>query len=309
MSEINIKIENNHHRYYTELPNIIFEIGLTPVQMCTYAVIKRAAGERGQCTRSYATLCKMIGVKETCLKKTLKELSEKNIHINKSLIIIRNRLTEHGDRDTNEIIISDIWFDNDTYFQKQTGESLKDPPQSLKDLGVGRQKTQGGSLNDYKEQHLKNNTIKKTTTSNLVAVVFYECLLKDERLTNENREALMKFPEDRVRLSIEFSLAQKASKTLMAQLVWHCQQKSPPEPPKIKRDIRQEIKNKFKNYEIYNGATCYLNDDSIAFERGTTNLPAKFASKSFIQDFKKIIDKFNIPFEFEWEDSKIIKLA
>lgn len=58
---------------------------------------------------------------------------------------------------------------------------------------------------------------------------FFECLKIDTRLDDEDREALMSFPEDRVILALEYSKIVPAKKSLMAQLVWHCKLKNPPQ--------------------------------------------------------------------------------
>ena len=56
MSIIEIKDLSSIHHYRTELPNIIFEIGLSPKLIGVYSAIKRCAGDKGICIKSEKTL-------------------------------------------------------------------------------------------------------------------------------------------------------------------------------------------------------------------------------------------------------------
>src|SRR5262245_33353610 len=63
---------------------------------------------------------------------------------------------------------------------------------------------------------------------NLYEKSFYPCLKKDNRLTPQEKFILMKYPEERVKKAIEYSLVKPPRTTLMEQLTWHCSQLIPP---------------------------------------------------------------------------------
>jgi len=82
--------ESSMHHYRTEIPNIIFSMGLEPYAFKAYCVLKMTAGDRGSCFKSNETLCAEIGCKEPKL------ISIKKLLIEMNLIKIRKRRTENG---------------------------------------------------------------------------------------------------------------------------------------------------------------------------------------------------------------------
>jgi len=73
---------------------------------------------------------------------------------------------------------------------------------------------------------------------NLYEESFYPCLKKNNRLTLQEKAILMKYPEERVKKAIEYSLVQSPRTTLMEQLTWHCSQPT----PTVYRSMWQENK-------------------------------------------------------------------
>ena len=78
------------HHYLTELPNIIFSMGLEPYAFKAYCVLKMTAGDAGYCFKSNETFCAEIG----CKKKKWIEI--KKSLVSKGLIKIRKRTGENG---------------------------------------------------------------------------------------------------------------------------------------------------------------------------------------------------------------------
>lgn len=172
MSNIHIIDENQDHKYFSILQNILSRIGLTAFERSVYWAIKECAGEKGSCTKSYAKLALMAGLSERSLKRTLDTLSQKNKILKKPLIQIKNRITEYGDRDTNEIILIDLWTDNFKHFQKEIGGATQTPPrvrqtspQATQTPGVGPHRPQGGATQAYKEEPFNKNPMNKISSS------------------------------------------------------------------------------------------------------------------------------------------------
>ena len=146
---IEIKDNSSIHKYRTELPNILFMIGLDPFELALYCILKRTAGDQGQCTKSMKTLAAEVGFSESKLKEVKKSLCQDRPLLNNTpLITAYPRLTAAGDPDTDMVVINDIWPINFEYFkpkEKIGGGSPQNP-------GVGRHKTQGGSPGGPKEE-------------------------------------------------------------------------------------------------------------------------------------------------------------
>jgi len=66
------------------------------------------------------------------------------------------------------------------------------------------------------------------------------------------------------------------------------------ERPTTKKSNLEKVKEKFKHYGVYNGATCYITEDAIAFERGINNISVKFKELGFDDQFSNMLIKFNI---------------
>lgn len=57
---------------------------------------------------------------------------------------------------------------------------------------------------------------------------------------------------------------------------------------------KELVLQKFKNGGVYNGAECFIGDDSIAFQRGMTHLSVRFKDQGFKDQFENILRKFGI---------------
>jgi hypothetical protein len=164
MSEYEIKDLSSNHHYRTELPNIIFEIGLPPQLIGVYAAIKRSAGDQGAFFKSEAKLAKELGISKKTLHKFIEILCLINIHLKKSLLIKKNRISKDGDKDTNLISITDIWPENYMKFNESGGRVNITPPRVNITQGVGKNLPQGRVNITHKEEPIKNNLFEETTT-------------------------------------------------------------------------------------------------------------------------------------------------
>ena len=170
MSDISITDQNNDHKYFSILQNILSYIGLTAFERSVYWALKECAGENGSCTKSYAKLAVMSGLSIPSLKRTLEILSQKNKILKKPLIQIINRLTEYGDRDTNEIVLVSLWSDNMKHFQKENGQVTQtsprvrlNQPKVTQNQGVRSHRPEGQFTQSYKEEPLNKNPMNKNS--------------------------------------------------------------------------------------------------------------------------------------------------
>ncbi len=141
---------SSSHTYFTQIPNIIFELGLKSQQLSIYLALKRSAGDHGFCTKSIRTLAKESGVDEKTYVKWRDSLSQVNPILKKPLIIIEKRVDKSGNKTTDSIEIIDIWPENMEYFLNKKVHVGKFPQ------GVGKF-PQGVGKTGYKEEPIKNN--------------------------------------------------------------------------------------------------------------------------------------------------------
>lgn len=196
MSQYEIKDLSSNHHYRTELPNIIFEIGLAPQLIGVYAAIKRSAGDQGTFFKSEAKLAKELGISKKTLHKFIEILCLINIHLKKPLLIKKNRISKDGDKDTNLISITDIWPDNCVHFCNESGGRVNiTPPRVNITQGVGQNLPKGRVKFTHKEEPIKKNLFEETTTptpskGNVVVDVVSDKKQKEEEAEKQAARSL-----------------------------------------------------------------------------------------------------------------------
>jgi Fe2+ or Zn2+ uptake regulation protein len=90
-----------------------------------------------------------------------------------------------------------------------------------------------GVVKDFNHGVVKNFNYTKENiytkkNNNKEGVVFYECLSKFESLSDDEKRSLQKFPEERVKLALDFAKIESPKTSLIQLLIWHCKQATPP---------------------------------------------------------------------------------
>ena len=132
LSEESFQIEDlsSNHKWRTETPNIILDIGLNCYEGWLYVHIKRIAADGGRCTCSNKTLMEKTKMGLTKLKECKKSLQDKG------LIKITERKNNDKSNQPSLIQIADMWEKNFIYFQKikeekeRMGAVAQRPPRS-----------------------------------------------------------------------------------------------------------------------------------------------------------------------------------
>src|ERR1700722_3621000 len=119
---------------------------------------------------------------------------------------------------------------------------------------------------------------------------FFDCLLQDTRLDEDDRKSLMKYPEERVIAAIEYSHEVKAKKSLMAQLVWFCTTKKPPQiinnqDVKKNKSLAKKIENIDHPYKFE------ASKDSLLIIKGVTGIQEEVLYKESHENFCKEIER------------------
>lgn len=253
--EYQIKDLSSLHKYRTELPNIIFELGLTADHIGVYSLLKRIAGDSGSCFSSNTKL----GEK---LKMTAKTFANFKDDLEKpfdmlgglSLIESQERNTPEKGRQSDLVTITDIWPINMQFM----ANLYKTPP--LVKITEGPTSKLPTSLVKITEEEepIKKTFIKETTTptpsksepkSNVAsAVVVFDFLkgigLSDDEMNLLNRE----YQNDRSSLEHGVKYAThkdtRVKTTLIQTIRWAAKQK--PDIPKQQTDNKQ-IAEKYKS--------------------------------------------------------------
>jgi hypothetical protein len=173
MSENKFIDESSIHDYRTEIPNIIFELGLKSTELSLYLAYKRSAGDTGQCTKSSIRIAKEAGISDRIVKKIREKLAGINPVLKKPLIKFEERFSDCGDQETFCITIIDIWPENfERFYKNNRGGEKTTPPPEKTTPGVVKKRHQGGEKTTPKEQPTKKNPLKKVNNNyNKVVVV------------------------------------------------------------------------------------------------------------------------------------------
>lgn len=133
------------HHYRTEIPNIIFQLGLDPYELTAYSFLKLIAGDYGKCWCTIKTLAEKAKMSERKLQECLKKLSSPLLN-GMPLIVVTQRKKADGSNDSNIIEITDIWSANGKYFR-----------QGAPNAGGGAQHAPGGAPGAVKEEPLNKD--------------------------------------------------------------------------------------------------------------------------------------------------------
>src|SRR5271169_2587006 len=93
------------HHFRTEIPNVIWELGLNPHERDVYFYLKKIAGDNGKCWQSVPTISKTLGICERQIQICMKTLSAEFAVLGCPLIKIISRKKQDGSRDSNLILI------------------------------------------------------------------------------------------------------------------------------------------------------------------------------------------------------------
>jgi hypothetical protein len=120
-NDISDDIQNNElidaeRKYFTMIPNIVFELGLTTCAIILYCVLRRVAGEKGRCWMSTVSLAEKCNMSTGSVSECKKEL------LTAELIGIVSKKCDKGSY--HEIRIIDIWKRNIDYFTCSRDEKV-----------------------------------------------------------------------------------------------------------------------------------------------------------------------------------------
>ena len=112
------QISDDNHTYRTEIPNILFQLGLSPFEFTLYCLLKKIAGDSGNCFYSVPKLAKMAQMSERQLQYAKLRLSQPFDLLNgRPLITIQKQKNAANNNLPDRITINKIWKANINFFE------------------------------------------------------------------------------------------------------------------------------------------------------------------------------------------------
>lgn len=144
----------NPRTFFAMVPSIIYRIGLSPGAMALYGYYLSI----GRCFKCQKTIAAETGISVRTQSDLNRELSEKReIFGGRPLIHIISRKKPDGSKDTNLVLILDIWSENEAFFNKSL--------QSAKSAGGVRQNLPEGPAKSADKEYSLEEDKKKSVTA------------------------------------------------------------------------------------------------------------------------------------------------
>lgn len=140
--------------FYSQIPNIVDEMGLTPYAYRLYSHLRRRAGETGQCWENTENLAKACGMSAGKISEAKRELE----NVYPPLIRVSSKKKADG-RIYHSITITDIWQINQDYFEKKPVHVVKGEARSRGETYRSRGERKNNPLNQ--EKPLRDETKKQ----------------------------------------------------------------------------------------------------------------------------------------------------
>jgi hypothetical protein len=227
--------------------------------------------QEGRCWASNKHLSEKHGVDVRTIQRWLKELSDEGyIEIE----------IEIGGFQTKR----NIWITNDfkkSYTKRQPCHPHPTQMSPTPDANVTL-------INTSKTNIKKNNKQEGVVVSSFIDSI--------EGISDQEKQALAKFTEERVKLAVEFNRVEPPTTSKIQQLVWHCQQTTPPKP-KAKNMKLAIYENTMSIKEKYQSRSCELivKKDAVYFVLSNGNSePRKveFSNPNAEQEIKRYLNLY-----------------
>ena len=143
-----IREQTPDRRYFTILPNLLDDMGLSPHAIRLYLRLKRRAGEDGICFENTENMAEGCNMSPATISRTKAELEIAG------LITIKKRKSPHGHFPGHVITIIDIWKSNIEFYDNKS-------PVSVGNRTYSPGSTRPVSVVTYKKNPIKKNPREK----------------------------------------------------------------------------------------------------------------------------------------------------
>lgn len=167
------------------------------------------------------------------------------------------------------------WVHNYYVSRVKKYEIQKKIPETVKPATVKPATVKPSIITKTKLTKTKLTTTGATPQTPVVVVPSYIEEIQD--LSKSEKQSLSRYPEDRVKLAIEFNKMVKPKESKIQQMIWHCKQEEPPKPnaSNKKVDLYEKCKVYAKTHESEE-CEMYVTDYEVSFVQKVGNgLPKK----------------------------------
>lgn len=199
--------EGPERKYFSMIPHLIDDSGLSPYAVRLYLRLKRRTGEGGQCWETTANLASACRMSPATVSRAKRELRDTG------LIRISRRDRDHGEFPGHTIEIVDVWVENSRrysarFIQKQEaffpGEQERSRSEQERFTGENKEepKEEKPEEEDPKEKESKPLSLAATATA-------ADCewiLLSDPRINESNNPLPIDDPFIHITILIEFGV-------------------------------------------------------------------------------------------------------
>jgi len=152
--EFEIRDEATPRDYYSQIPNIVDLMGLSPHAYRLYGHLRKVAGESGKCWQSTRTLALACNMSGGMISKSKQELEQ----VYPPLIRIESKSFDRGAY--HEIAITDIWLINHAFFVGESVTIKRTDGIAFHNMNEWRSQYE----QDRSQYETKNNPVKKNPT-------------------------------------------------------------------------------------------------------------------------------------------------
>jgi Helix-turn-helix domain len=120
-------------RYFAEIPNIVFTLGLSPYELALYCHLKKTAGAEGECWKTTETLASETRMSAGMVSKAKISLQSPRPELGgKPLIVLRESPNPKGGKPLHHISVVDVWPENVSRFARPTSrDEVANSPHEL----------------------------------------------------------------------------------------------------------------------------------------------------------------------------------
>lgn len=202
--EFRVQDNGSLPNYFSQNPNIIWELGLDPYAITLYMYYRKVAGDHGSCFQKKKTISENLKMSVSVIKNRNNILSQPFEMLGgKPLITIEQEKGEDGNNLPTLIRLVDIWPEN---IKEISTRFSDDPPSVAKKPTLGRQKTTeqepieeymycscfgDGPVGQEKNENYKNKIFYETTNKQHLAIEI-----------SELKSHLSQFPQKAIELTI-----------------------------------------------------------------------------------------------------------
>jgi hypothetical protein len=153
--------------WFTQMPNVITRLLKNPYLYRVYAYLREIAGEEGNCSYSIKYMSEACGISDRKFLECKKILAQEFPEIGMPLIHIKQRFTEHGDRDTDIITILDVWTINSDFKKYKKFPFPNEKATTAEELSINSCDDSCSGGTEYCSPRVANKVLSKKRTSSL----------------------------------------------------------------------------------------------------------------------------------------------